>query len=160
MNSSAKGVATFATDDFAGKGITLLVFIASAFDTFLVCTLFYQCSSGIKIFMADNCFVVVCYIILVELTIIFMPIEIAVRVGLLKNAIAGVLLICKNAANAGGSPAATFLGRYIFFVQTFSNGIRSFACKKLGKDTLYDYRLLWVNNDFSIFSAIPIRYIP
>lgn len=160
MNSSAEGVATFTTDDFARKSITLLVFIASAFDTFLVCTLFYQCSSGIKIFMADNCFVVVCYIILVELTIILMPIEIAVRVGLLKNAIAGVLLICKNASNAGRSPATTFLGRYIFCIQVFGDSICSFACKKLRKDTLYDYRLLWVNNDFSIFPAIPIRYIP
>lgn len=116
MNSSAEGVATFATDDFAGKGITLLVFIASAFDTFLVCTLFYQCCSGIKIFMADNCFVVVCYIILVELTIILMPIEIAVRVGLLENTIAGVFLVCENAADAGRSPTATFFGRNIFCV--------------------------------------------
>ena len=108
MNSSAKGVATFAAYDFAGKSVSLLVFVTATLNTFFICSLLNESSGGIEIFMTDNCFMMVCHIILVELAIIPMPVEIAVRVGFLENAIAGVLFVCENAAYTGRSPATTF----------------------------------------------------
>ena len=160
MNSSAEGVATFATDDFAGKGIAFLIFIIATLDAFFIGSLLYESSSCIEIFVTDDCFMMVCHIILVELSVIPMPVEIAVRIGLLENAIASVFLICENAANTGRSPVATFLGGNALGVQAFSNGIRSFTRKKLRKDTFHNYCLFRVDNDFSILPAIPIRYIP
>ena len=66
--------------------------------------------------MAYNCFVVIWYIVLIEVTVILVAIEIVVGIGLLENAVTGIFFISDDVANAGRGPAAAFLGWNLFLV--------------------------------------------
>lgn len=101
MDSPAEGVPAFVADNLAGKGIALLIFSISLLDAFLTCPLFNQCYCSFKILMADNCFVVICHIVLIEVAVILVAIKITVGIGLLENAVTGVFFIPDDVANAG-----------------------------------------------------------
>lgn len=101
MDSPTEGIPAFAADNLAGKGIALLILSISLLDAFLICPLFNQGCCGFKILMTDNCFVVIWYIVLIEVTVILVAIEIVVGIGLLENAVASVFFIPDNVANAG-----------------------------------------------------------
>ena len=116
MDSPTEGIPAFAADNLAGKGIALLILSISLLDAFLICPLFNQGCCGFKILMTDNCFVVIWYIVLIEVTVILVAIEIVVGIGLLENAVASVFFIPDNVANAGRGPAAAFLGWNLFLV--------------------------------------------
>ena len=159
MDSSAEGVPTFAADNLAGKSIALLIFSISLLDSFFTGSLFNQVCGGFKILMADNPFMVICHIVLIEVTVILMPIKIAVGIGFLENAVTSVLFILDDAANATGGPVAAFLGRNLLLVQFFSDGLCAFPGKKLSKDALYDFCLRRIYQDLAILPDVAVGCI-
>lgn len=54
--------------------------------------------------------------VLVNLIIICVPIEVFIRICLLKNDITGIFFIGENASNSAGSLVGVFLGWNLFFV--------------------------------------------
>ena len=66
--------------------------------------------------MAYNCFVVIWHIVLIEVAVVLVAIKIAVGIGLLENAVTGVFFIPDDVTNAGGGPAAAYLGWNLFLV--------------------------------------------
>ena len=93
-----------------------MIFGIAAFDAFLTGPLFNQGCGGFKVLPANDGFMVICHIVLVELAVIFVAVKAAVGIGLLENAVAGVLLILDNVANAGRGPVAAFLGWNILLI--------------------------------------------
>ena len=61
MNSSFKGTATFRANNFARKGISVLIFTVALFDAFFLCSLIENDIYSFKIFMANNCLMMVFY---------------------------------------------------------------------------------------------------
>ena len=119
---SYEGIPAFAADNLAGKGIALLILSISLLDAFLACPLLNQGCCSFKILMADNCFMVIWHIVLIEVTVILVTIKIAVGIGLLENAVTGVFFIPDDVANTGRGPATALLGRNLFLVQLLGNG--------------------------------------
>jgi len=141
MDSPTEGIPAFAADNLAGKGIALLILSISLLDAFLACPLFNQGCCSFKILMADNCFMVIWHIVLIEVTVILVTIKIAVGIGLLENAVTGVFFIPDDIANTGRGPATALLGWNLFLVQLLGNGLRAFPGKKLSKDAFYNFSL-------------------
>ena len=82
MDSTTEGIPAFAADNPAGKGIALLILSISLLDAFLTCSLFNQGCCSFKILRADNCFVVIWHIVLIEVAVILVAIKIAVGISL------------------------------------------------------------------------------
>ena len=59
VNSALEGVAALTADDLAGKGIAVLVFLATFDDAFLVCSLTDKGAYCFKILPADDRFVMI-----------------------------------------------------------------------------------------------------
>ena len=88
-----------------------------------------------------------------------MAIETLICEGLLKNNIAGIFLICNDAANAGRSPATTFLGGNLFIIEFSCDGVCTFPGKQIREDSLYDFCLFRIDLYIAIFPAVPVRRI-
>ena len=58
--------------------------------------LFQKACSQFKVLVTNDCFVVFSAEVLVFFTVVLVPIELYICIGLLKDGIAGLLLICQN----------------------------------------------------------------
>ena len=110
MNPSLKGVATFSADYLSWKSISLLVFVTTFFDTFFKGTLWYKRICCLKVWVDDNCFMMIRCHVLINFTIICVAVEVFIRVCFLKDDITRIFFIGENASNSAGSPACVFLG--------------------------------------------------
>lgn len=88
-----EGVATFSADYFSGESIALLIFVTAFFYTFFSSSLINQRICCIEVRMTDNRFVMIRSHVLINLTIICVPIKGFIRIGLLKNDVTGIFLI-------------------------------------------------------------------
>ena len=111
-----EGVATFSADYFSGESIALLIFVTAFFYTFFSSSLINQRICCIEVRMTDNRFVIIRSHVLIDLTIICVPIKGFIRIGLLKYDISGIFFIGENASNSAGSPVIVFLGWNLFCV--------------------------------------------
>lgn len=138
MDSSAKGIPTLVADNLSRKCVALLVFGISLINTFFCSTLFNQGGSCFKVLMANNCFMVVGHIILVQNTIIGMAIKVVVGVGLLEDAISSVFLVCDNASDGCRRPVIAFACRDMLSIKFFCDSVSTFATKQGRKDALHN----------------------
>lgn len=77
--------------------------------------------------MADDGIMVSFHIKLIHLTVIRVPVESLIRVGLLKNAVSGVFFVGKDATDGSGCPFAALLGRRTQFYEFGCYRIRTLA---------------------------------
>ena len=92
-------IPAFAAKDFSRKAVAILVFILTLYDALLTAPLLDQNGCSVKIFTADDGFVVAGKDIAISLSIVRMTIKLRICVSLLKNDIAGIFFVGEHTAH-------------------------------------------------------------
>ena len=67
------------------------------------------------------------HIKLISLTVIHMPLKPVIGVGLLEQAVSGVLLVCEDSPGRGWRPVTTPPGRHLLFIELPRNRRSGFS---------------------------------
>ena len=84
---------TLTTDDFTGKGVTVLILVALLFQPSFLTALLDNFLGGFEILMAYDCLMMVPNEVLVFLSVIVMTVEMIIGISLLEDDIAGIFFI-------------------------------------------------------------------
>ena len=155
-----KAAATFATDELAGKGITILVSRITLFDVLLLCPLLQKRSGCFEILPADESFVMVFHIELIPFASIHMPLKPEIGVGLLEKAISDVLLVCEDAPDRGRRPVPALPGRHLLFIELPRNRRAGFSAQGLFKNPPHPLSFIFVDEHLTILHAVAVWRVP
>ena len=109
--------AALSADKHPGKRILACDPQFFLFDVLLPRPLLQECSCSLKVFPADDRLMMIFHIELIALAVIVVPAKAEIRVGLLEQAVADVLFICKHSPDRGARPVSVSPCGYLFLVE-------------------------------------------
>ena len=154
-----EGASTFPTDDPAGKRVPVLKAGIIFLYVFLPGTLLDQCTDSLKIFPADDRFMMVRHIKLVLFITVDMPLEAEIRIGLLEQAVSDIFLIPEHPPDRILRPGPVPLRRHLLLIKLSSDRIAGCAVKRLGKYPSYPYRFFLIDDELTVLNTVTVRSV-
>ena len=156
MHPSLIFAAAFSTADPAGKAVPVLVFPGVIAISFFTPPLFQNRIGQFKLFLADDCFMVVLHQVLVKLSPVLMAVKAAVRIGLLEQDVTRILFIPDDGIDGTRCPMSALLSSNATLIQFIRNLVGTFPRKRVRKDLFHDFRLLRHNHHLPVHVVITI----
>lgn len=116
MYSPLKCAATLRTDNFASKGISILIFTVSLFYAFFFGSLFYNPCYSFKFLVANYWLMVILNKVFILFSIVYMPIKFAICIRFCKITSPVYFFIFKNSSNCSGCPTSSSLEGILYYL--------------------------------------------
>ena len=148
--------AAFPAIDPAGKAISVLISPGVMTIPFFPSTLFQNRIGQFKLFLADDCFMVVLHQVLVKFSPVLMAVKAVICIGLLEQDITGIFLIPDDAVNSTRRPMPATLGSNAPFIQFIGNRMGTFPCQRIRKNLSHNLCLFRHDYHFPIHVGIAV----
>ena len=124
--------------------------------SFFTPPLFQNRIGQFKLFLADDCFMVVLHQVLVKLSPVLMAVKAAVRIGLLEQDVTRILFIPDDGIDGTRCPMPALLGSNATLIQFIRNLVGTFPRKRVRKDLFHDLRLFRYDHHLPVHIVITI----